>query len=76
MEAVYYDEKLEDVGMEFLRGEEVKKVIGGTKKLDYLTVGQWLLNHGKGDVLVFLQDVLPYIAFNSSYIDFLALTIT
>ena len=71
--AVYYDEKLEDVGMEFLRKGEVKKALGETEKLDYLTVGQWLLSHGKGDVLVFLQDVLPYTAFNSSYIDFFSL---
>ncbi|MBB5253737.1 hypothetical protein HNQ62_001507 [Sulfurisphaera ohwakuensis] len=39
------------------------------RRLNYFSIEQWLLNHGKGDVIVFLQDVLPYTAFNASYID-------
>ncbi|BCU69761.1 hypothetical protein [Stygiolobus caldivivus] len=70
--AVYYDEKLEGVGMEFLEKGEVRKAFTGTR-LDYSTVGQWLSEHGKGDVIVFLQDVLPYTAFNSPYSDLFSL---
>ena len=69
--AVYYDEKLESIGMEFLKREEVRKVLEEVPytRLDYSSVDKWLSSHGRGDVVIFLQDVLPYTAFNASYLE-------
>ena len=68
---IYYDYRLKDVGMESLRAvdnkvqsvlEEVKSRV---KILGYHDVGNWLEEHGRKDLLLFFQDVMPYSAFNA-----------
>jgi len=72
---IYYDYVRKDVGMEFLKAvdnriqnvlEEVKTDI---KILGYHEVGNWLDEHGRKDLLLFFQDVIPYSAFNAEYED-------
>lgn len=67
--AVYYDQGLKETGMEFLQKSdaEIRAVIdeSGVEVLGYEKVGDWLNKRGKGAVLVFLQDVMPYTAFDA-----------
>lgn len=96
---LYYDNRLERVGMEFLyeynigskKIETIKIVkeylsrakdtitISGeeykTELLNYDSIKDFLEKgkEEKGNVLVFLQDVIPYSAFNSSYSDLFSL---
>jgi len=68
---IYYDYRLKDVGLESLKAvdnkiqsvlEEVKSRV---KILGYHDVGNWLKEHGRKDLLLFFQDVMPYSAFNA-----------
>ena len=70
---IYYDYRLKDVGMEFLRGVDsriqnvLEKVKSSVKILGYHEVGNWLEEHGRKDLLLFFQDVMPYSAFNAEF---------
>jgi len=70
---IYYDYRLKDVGMEFLRGVDsriqsvLEEVKSSVKILGYHEVGNWLEEHGRKDLLLFFQDVMPYSAFNAEF---------
>ena len=70
---IYYDYRLKDVGMEFLKGVDNKiqnvleEVKSSVKILGYHEVGNWLEEHGRKDLLLFFQDVMPYSAFNAEF---------
>ena len=57
MKAVYYDPKL---GISsFLDDRLFRSTPEGYEIVDYFTVSKWLENAGRGDVLVFAQDIVP-----------------
>ena len=70
---IYYDYRLKDVGMEFLKGVDNKiqnvleEVKSSVKILGYHEVGNWIEEHGRKDLLLFFQDVMPYSAFNAEF---------
>jgi len=70
---IYYDYRLKDIGMEFLKSVDNKiqsvleEVKSNTKILGYHEVGNWLEGHGRKDLLLFFQDVIPYSAFNTEF---------
>jgi len=69
--AIYYDYKLKDIGSETLKDMEpiIDLLKPKFKVIGYHEVGEWLKTHGKGDLLVFFQDVIPYTAFDAEYVD-------
>ncbi len=70
---IYYDYRLKDVGMEFLKEVDNKiqsvleEIKSNVKILGYREVGNWLEEHGRKDLLLFFQDVMPYSAFNADF---------
>jgi len=68
---IYYDYRLKDIGSETLK--DMKPIIDLLKPkfkvIGYHEVGEWLKTHGKGDLLIFFQDVIPYTAFDAEYVD-------
>jgi hypothetical protein len=70
---IYYDHRLKDVGMEFLKEVDnriqsvLEEVKSSVKILGYHEVGNWIEEHGRKDLLLFLQDVMPYSAFNAEF---------
>jgi len=69
--AIYYDYKLKEIGSETLKNMEpiIDLLKPKFKVVGYHEVGEWLKTHGKGDLLIFFQDVIPYTAFNAEYVD-------
>ena len=67
--AIYYDYKLKEIGSETLKDMEpvIDLLKPKFKVIGYHEVGEWLKTHGKGDLLVFLQDVIPYTSFDAEY---------
>jgi len=67
--AIYYDYKLKGIGSETLK--DIEPILSSLKTqfkvVDYYEIGDWLKTHGKGDLLIFFQDVIPYTAFNAEY---------
>ncbi|MFP3491898.1 MAG: hypothetical protein RXN86_03890 [Vulcanisaeta sp.] len=70
---IYYDYRRKDVGMESLKAVDDKiqsvleEVKSSVKILGYHEVGNWLEEHGRKDLLLFFQDVMPYSAFNAEF---------